>query len=42
MKSKITGPHKATNYKAAFYEAQAFLTAAVEINKKQQLIISVP
>ena len=40
MKSKITGPHKATNYAAAFYEAQAFLTAVVEINKKAQSIIS--
>jgi HEPN domain-containing protein len=40
MEAKITGPHSATNYKAVFYEAQAFLTAAVEINKKQQSIIS--
>ena len=39
MAAKITGPRKATNYKVTFYEAHAYLTAAVEINKKLQSVL---
>ena len=40
METRITGPHKAIDYKSAFYEAQAYFTASVEINKKLQSVMS--